>query len=257
MSTVYTPAIPYGRIALILIVALIAAFFLEGEVLKIAIFVLAIAFGFLVADTERTIQRYRQKPVGLDFLRSVTYRHLDFFAGSDEEYRAFFASECCKPERIVQAASRDPKTRRIYSVAIPGRHHHVVSLMRQLGLGGRDDGRVEQGFVTSRGRFLGRREACKVAVLADQLIRKTPPEELLFSEDVWDPTVHSHQQLKDMADALIVAASGSEAVVTIELEQAFHQLRFMGNYRMVAHVRDSLPLIRRQDEKRKALATGK
>lgn len=257
MSTVHKSEVPYGRLALILLVALSSAFWLDGDVLKICVFLSALAVGVTIADIERAIKRYRQKPEGLDFLRSVTYRHLDFFAGNDEEYRAYFAAECSKPERIVQAATRDRKTGRIYSVAVPGRHHNVVSLMKQVGAAGHGHEGSVQGFITSRGRFLGRREALKVATLANQLIRKTPPDDRLFSEDVWDPTVHTHQQLKDMADAVIVAAYGSSAVVTIELEPAFPKMRFMGNYRMRTHVRDSRELTKQKDEERRALDATK
>ncbi|MNU19483.1 hypothetical protein D3C71_77110 [compost metagenome] len=257
MSTVHKSEVPYGRLALILLIALSSVFWLNGDALKICVFVSALAVAYTIADIERAVKRYRQKPEGLDFLRSVTYRHLDFFAGNDEEYRRFFAAECSKPERIVHAATRDSKTGRIYSVVAPGRHHNLVSLMRQIGVATTGENRRAQGFITSRGRFLDRREALKVATLANQLIRKTAPEDRLFSEDVWDPTVHTHQQLKDMADAVIVAAYGSEAVVTIELERAFPQMRFMGNYRMCSHIRDSRELTKRKDEERRALDSAK
>jgi hypothetical protein len=45
----------------------------------------------------------------------------------------------------------------------------------------RDD---EQGFVTSDGRFVGRKQAGCIAILAGQIERlKWPP--LLYSEDLW------------------------------------------------------------------------
>lgn len=43
----------------------------------------------------------------------------------------------------------------------------------------------EQGFVTTHGRYVDRRAGVAVAERARQLIRKTPPETKLFSEDLW------------------------------------------------------------------------
>lgn len=42
-----------------------------------------------------------------------------------------------------------------------------------------------QGFVDNKGNFLTREEALKVATEAKQLIRKTQPEDQLFSEDLY------------------------------------------------------------------------
>lgn len=42
-----------------------------------------------------------------------------------------------------------------------------------------------QGFVTSEGRFVDRREALKIAREAAQIVAKTEPANRLFSEDLW------------------------------------------------------------------------
>ena len=76
---------------------------------------------------------------------------------------------------------------RTYSVARPGRHHDII---RAMDLAGIDPAHGHQGFVTSSGRFVDRREARKIAEAAGQLlpvddlgaIRQHPE---LFSEDVW------------------------------------------------------------------------
>lgn len=42
-----------------------------------------------------------------------------------------------------------------------------------------------QGFIDNRGNFLDRYEAMQLAESARQLIKKTPPEDRLFSEDIY------------------------------------------------------------------------
>lgn len=83
-------------------------------------------------------------------------------------------------ERIVSAAvlynglvmSRRP----------PARHNNILRCLspRQAKAIGPD----QQGFLTSEGRFVGRRAALIIARDAGQLIRPPFTEEL-FSEDVW------------------------------------------------------------------------
>jgi len=252
MSTVTTPEIPYLRIGTILLLAAFCALFLNNEHLKIAVIGLAIIAGATLHETEKAIRARYQKPSGIDYLRSHAYRYLDFFAGTAEEYRQFFAADCSEPERIVHAATMHRRTRRIYSVAAPGRHHQVLSMMRQVGLNTSHGDNI-QGFVSSRGRFLNRTEAAVVAKLANQLIRKTPPENELFSEDLWDPQVFTLQQLHDKASELVMSASASQAVVTISLKPSFPNRPEMGSYQMVPEVRDSLPVIRQKLEEEQRL----
>ena len=74
----------------------------------------------------------------------------------------------------------------VYTVEQPGRHHDVMRMMfEQHGI---DGGRGEQGFVTSRGDFVRRAPALRIAEKAGQLDKvrpKTFPKDVLFSEDVW------------------------------------------------------------------------
>lgn len=72
----------------------------------------------------------------------------------------------------------------VYSVPRPGRHHDVVRMMNEKhGLG--PGALRHQGFVTSAGRFVDRKEANLIARAADQIKVKTAPDHILFSEDLW------------------------------------------------------------------------
>lgn len=72
----------------------------------------------------------------------------------------------------------------VYHVPAPGRHHHVILLMAEKGLG--PEAQRHQGFYTSAGRFVDRREGLKIAEAADQIIRRTgAADDQLYSEDLW------------------------------------------------------------------------
>lgn len=63
-----------------------------------------------------------------------------------------------------------------------GKHHaDCIHKMTNMGLNPYHDSRG-QGFVTSRGRFVFRSRAAKIAIEAEQVDKVT---ELLFSEDMW------------------------------------------------------------------------
>lgn len=81
-----------------------------------------------------------------------------------------------------------------WSLPPPARHHDVMDHF--IALGFRFDQRMPQGFVTSTGRFVDRREAKRIAVAAGQYRNpdssqaKSTSEyqyqgDELFSEDVW------------------------------------------------------------------------
>jgi hypothetical protein len=72
----------------------------------------------------------------------------------------------------------------VYSLPRPARHHDVIQHMRDKGYTGFVSG-DRQGFLLSDGRFTWRRPALRVAERAGQLIQKTAPAHLLFSEDLW------------------------------------------------------------------------
>lgn len=74
-----------------------------------------------------------------------------------------------------------------FALLPPARHGECILLM----LACRQDidrnttGPEEQGFVTSRHRFVDRLEAKKIAIAADQLTWRAMNLPELFSEDVW------------------------------------------------------------------------
>ncbi len=75
---------------------------------------------------------------------------------------------------------------KLYSLPKPNRHHHIIHQVATET--GRSIGRSWQGFLDDTGKFIGRKEACKLAERAGQLnvVRpKTSPRDVLFSEDVW------------------------------------------------------------------------
>lgn len=90
-------------------------------------------------------------------------------------------------ERIVSAAIRVGDL--VLSVMRPGRHHDILALLST----GKPAGMQMQGFLTSDGRFVGRREAREIADAAGQIMesefvdgiprKRSHPE--LFSEDLW------------------------------------------------------------------------
>lgn len=82
-------------------------------------------------------------------------------------------------ERIVRAAIRVGHA--VYSVPPPGRHGDVFALDKATHQCAPED----QGFLTSTGRFVERDEALTIAAAAGQIIVKTGPADILFSEDVW------------------------------------------------------------------------
>lgn len=86
---------------------------------------------------------------------------------------------------IVRAAiTRDGG---VWSVPKPGRHNHVLELMRNHGL----EKRVtwpfdEQGFLTDTGMFLDRRQALRHAVISGEVpLEWEETHTQLFSEDLW------------------------------------------------------------------------
>lgn len=71
----------------------------------------------------------------------------------------------------------------VYIVPRPGRHHDVLRAMPEdVAVNSHID---DQGFVTSAGRFVDRKEAAAIARAANQLIREPTPRDMLTSEDVW------------------------------------------------------------------------
>lgn len=85
-------------------------------------------------------------------------------------------------ETIAGAAMRVGDV--VISMKPPARHHTILHEMDRLGIDpfvAPDD----QGFITSSGRFVDRQEGCVIARSRGQIIVKTGPADVLFSEDMW------------------------------------------------------------------------
>lgn len=87
-------------------------------------------------------------------------------------------------ERIERAAIRTADGT-VYSVRRPLRHHHVIHVMgRARWL--EHEATLEQGFVTDRGRFVGREEALAIATAAGQIQSRCGGDDIrLYSENLW------------------------------------------------------------------------
>lgn len=72
---------------------------------------------------------------------------------------------------------------KLYSLPRPNRHWNVIAKIHaETGGPIRKDW---QGFLDNEGRFVGRQEACRIAMRAGQVKVKTSPSWVLFSEDIW------------------------------------------------------------------------
>ena len=130
---------------------------------------------FISPDKDRT---------PLVHLRCPEYNALNFFSGRDAEFALTGKPFRELQEKIIHSAIRHPNGV-IYSVDEPGRHHHVVQLMSNLGQGGLTATR-NQGFVTNHGRYVDRKKAYVIARDAGQILSKGTPSDVLFSEEIWD-----------------------------------------------------------------------
>lgn len=87
-------------------------------------------------------------------------------------------------EKIISAAIKQGNT--TYALGRPLRHHHIF---REYGKIIHEDmikgGIHIQGFMTSHGRFVDRKEGLKIATEQNQIIEKHPSFDELYSEDMW------------------------------------------------------------------------
>lgn len=88
-------------------------------------------------------------------------------------------SQPSEPEKIASAAIRKN------GVVYPCWAHAFLEIKR-MNLHAPDDvmKHAEQGFVTSIGRFVDRKEALAIACMAEQVIYKHHPQDKLLSEDL-------------------------------------------------------------------------
>jgi len=87
------------------------------------------------------------------------------------------------PEIILQAAIVHP-TGEVYTVSRPGRHPDIISYMAALRRAGLRNTK-RQGYITSHGRFVNRKDGLRIAEAAKQIIHKHPAYWELYTEDMW------------------------------------------------------------------------
>lgn len=102
------------------------------------------------------------------------------FPLSDAEHVAITAMIDGQPELIVAAAIR-VDSERVLMTPRPGRHGDCINWLHRL-----KQPHDDHGFVTNRGRFVGRAEAAQIAIAAVQATPRESCNDLLFSEDVWN-----------------------------------------------------------------------
>lgn len=75
----------------------------------------------------------------------------------------------------------------ILSMPRPNRHHNIFHFMHDCGWWNHLENvpAHKQGFITSEGRFVDRKEGVSIAYAASQILKKHGPETELFSEDCW------------------------------------------------------------------------
>lgn len=117
----------------------------------------------------------------------VVRRHKDipdlvFFSGNEHTLRQNLVVNT-DFEFIKYSAIRHPNGN-VFAVSQPGRHHHVMQAMHNVGMAGISE-TMDQGFVTSYGRFVNREVGLTIAKDRRQIVRKHPSPDELYSEDMW------------------------------------------------------------------------
>lgn len=102
--------------------------------------------------------------------------------GMPDQFEEHFA-DILAEESIQMAAIKHMNSGQIWAVEQPGRHSHVMWAMHMLSVPSHLQG--DQGFLTSYGRYVDRKEAALIAAAANQLLDKQHTPTSLFSEDVW------------------------------------------------------------------------
>lgn len=116
-------------------------------------------------------------------LRSAAWPTYHFYGGTPKQYLEYFDPNIGGTEFIALVAWRH-KNGNIYAVERPGRHGHVTFMLAEMDMAGSEN-LLDDGFVTSHGRYVNRKEALIIASATGQMIRNTGPVNELFSEDLW------------------------------------------------------------------------
>lgn len=160
---------------------------LRGRVAVVAAFLL---MGLAIYWTNRWYMSSRGAIFGhhrLLNLKSAAWPKYHFYGGTDAHYKEYFKSYTSAPERIALVSTRHSNGN-IYAVERPGRHGHIFGMLAEMGLAGRREGESIQGFTTTHGRFVSRKEALIIAASMKQRVRETSPDQL-YSEDLWHTPV--------------------------------------------------------------------
>lgn len=105
-------------------------------------------------------------------------------------HKALYPEAHAKPEYIICAAIHfDDDKKHLHQpknidtgIVLCGRRHHNVIINWNLLTGEKTTDKEVQGFVTSKDRFVDRKEGAIIASAAGQVAR---PAEVLFSEDLY------------------------------------------------------------------------
>lgn len=103
---------------------------------------------------------------------------------NDVPSRALPRSKLAPPEEEIACVANRYKDIGVLALPVPARHHHVM--WTYLMIYGKHDNSCEQGFLTTKGRFVDRVEGLRIAKEADQIETKHGNPDMLFSEDMWD-----------------------------------------------------------------------
>jgi hypothetical protein len=122
------------------------------------------------------------------------FPHMEVWRGYQIQYLQRVWSPADAPETIMFVAIKHANGL-IYSIGKPGRHHDVMDIMTEYEHGNDPDepsvdAFEDQGFVTSRGRYVSRYEGASIARRNNQLIREPTPYDELTSEDLFHGGVH-------------------------------------------------------------------
>lgn len=64
------------------------------------------------------------------------------------------------------------------------RHHNIIAIKSRVGCAAFQKAEGKQGFLTNTDRFVDRKEALRIAILADQIEKATYGDQL-YSEDLY------------------------------------------------------------------------
>lgn len=98
-------------------------------------------------------------------------------------------------EHILGVAVYDADRKMVWFSYPKARHGEVLHVTAEYGSTDEERANFTQGFLTTKGRFVSRIQALEIAKRCSQLIRKTPPDYLLFSEDLFTGGLRSHLQV--------------------------------------------------------------